>query len=127
MPVVNQAQALENVKSCGEFVYPSQLNGRKRSSAAASNLHAFGKDPDQAAQREENDQDNAGLDQFQYETYYHKVMLEQRMNQNIVFRTATDEFVRLNSSEALNDFDFNIHAQLNKMTQPCISEEERKK
>ena len=119
VPVVNQAQVLENIKSCGEFVQPP---ARKRSSAAASTVQNFKKEAEQAASEE-----SAGLSQFQYETCYHKVMLEQRMNQNIVFRKATDEFVRLNSSETLNDFDYDLHGQLNNLTRPSISEEERKK
>lgn len=119
VPVVNQAQVLENIKSCGAFLLPS---ARKRSSAAASTVQAFKKEAEQAANEEA-----VGLAQFQYETCYHKVMLEQRMNQNIVFRKATDEFIRLNSSETLNDFDYDLHDQLNNLTRPSIPEEERKK
>lgn len=49
MPVVNQAQVLENIKSCGEFVQPS---ARKRSSAAAATVQNFKKEAEQAANEE---------------------------------------------------------------------------
>jgi len=36
-------------------------------------------------------------------------MLEQRMNQNISFRKASEQFVKLNESEEENDFNCNIN------------------
>ncbi len=44
------------------------------------------------------------------------------MNQNIAFRIAKKEFIKLNESEEDNDFNWNIESQLKKMTSQKISE-----
>jgi hypothetical protein len=38
------------------------------------------------------------------------------MNQNIAFRIAKKEFIKLKESEEDNDFNWNIESQLKKMT-----------
>lgn len=62
---------------------------------------------------------NAWLDQVEYEPYYPKIILEQRMNHHIHFRDATPEFSMTND---LNDFSYDLDAQLNQLTHVSQSE-----
>lgn len=66
VPVHNQAQVLENIKSCGEFVI---TNARKRSSAAATSVQNFKNEV------EKEDADDA-IEEFEFDTCYEKVMLQ---------------------------------------------------
>ena len=49
------------------------------------------------------------------------------MNQNIVFREASEEFLALSSDPMASDFSCDLQHQINELTRPCISEEERKR
>jgi len=54
------------------------------------------------------------LDQVELETYYPKIMLEQRMNSNVHFREGNTDIFQQDGDDL--DFDFDLDGQLNKMT-----------
>lgn len=107
IPIQHQDQLLKTIEKCGQFNQPSQLPGaRKKSSAQYDLASNKNKDPE------------LWLEQIEYETYYPRLMLEQRMNQNIQFRKGNLELED-------EDFEFDIDKQLSTLTHVSAAEKDR--
>lgn len=109
IPILHQNQVLKAIEKCGEFTQPSQMSGaRKRS---------MPEDFKESLPGERYSSKN-WADHIEYETYYPRLMLEQRMNRNIEFRVSS----KLTS---VDEWDSDLQGQMEMLTAVSDCEKNR--
>jgi hypothetical protein len=109
IPILHQNQVLKAIEKCGEFTQPSQMAGaRKRSMPEEFKESASG----------ERYSSKNWVDHIEYETYYPRLMLEQRMNRNIQFRVS-DRLV------LVDEWDSDLNSQIEMLTAVSDGEKDR--